>query len=181
MPTIPEISVQINKLRNEKFLGAKRLREIEPLLSKLFGRQSAVLAARAAGEVAAFLADNLDSIDSIDIELAEISAEIKALRAESDDLTRLNNLIEAGIFDLQKTVQQQFHSELWEIYESDFTGILREFESVCGRLMAAQLGRSRIEGDFVGIVNWLVRRGELKDPGACFRSELEKHQIFYRV
>lgn len=63
----------------------------------------------------------------------------------------------------------------------EFPELLLKFESLVGCLPVAQLGRSGVEGDLVGVIRWLVQRGELKDPQSCFRDELEKVGIYSSV
>lgn len=111
----------------------------------------------------------------------EINNQINELTTERTELHRQGNLVSAALAQLQKDWKAGFHSEIWAIYEEDFSGILQNFETVVGKLMVAQMGRTGIQGDFAGIVNWLVQRGEMKSPDSCFREEIEKVGIFSNI
>ncbi len=149
------------QLRTEKTNNLQRLRTIDFELSELQESHSELIALRPqleiavkTGECDAFELATLESRD------AELSNSINALSSAREELHKQNNLVSAALTQLQKNAKQNFRRELWKHYEDEFPELLRKFEHLVGRLLIAQLGRSGVEGDLIGVIRWLVQRGD---------------------
>jgi chromosome segregation ATPase len=178
-PTYADRKRRADQLRKERQLSQQRLHEIGRELTELRSTLAELAALRTPLEVAIKAGDR-DPFELATLESreAELTISLNVLSTEQADLHKQINLIGAALSQLQKDNKAKFHSELWERYEDEFPKLLRQFEHITGRLLVAQLGRSGIDGDLVGVIRWLVQRGELQDPASCFRAELEKTGIF---
>lgn len=180
--TYSQLKTQADRLRSERHANRNRLREIESQLSKSQGEHADQLSKRGPLETKVVAGSVVESeLDELDSNCQALANQINSLQNEKAELHNRNNLVSTALAQIQKDVKNQFHDELWAHYERDFPKILKEFEFIIGRLLCAQLARTKVEGDFVGVVRWLVQRGEIKDPGACFRDELERVGIYSNV
>lgn len=182
MRTYAENKTRVTQLRSEKIDITKKLLALGQELNNQHGEASAALSERPKLEIDIAAGSAMQSqLDAMDERYSLATRRADGLKEKIDKLENRENLVRAAIIQIQKDVKANYQDELWAIYKDDFPQMLDEFEALMGKICVAQMGRSGIDGSLQGVIRWLVSRGELLDPAACFRKELESVGVFSNV